>query len=44
MKKDMIKVAASMMGGMAIGFIVGMVKERMMSDCACDCKCVIDEM
>ena len=30
MKKDMMKVMGSMMAGMAIGFVAGMVKERQM--------------
>ena len=44
MKKDMMKLAGSMMAGMAMGFIAGMLKERMMSDCCCDCKCIMDEL
>ena len=43
MKKDMMKVMGSMMAGMAMGFVAGMVKERMMG-CCCDCKCIIDEL
>ena len=44
MKKDMMKICGSMMAGIAIGFIAGIVKERMMCDCSCDCKCIMDEL
>lgn len=40
----MMKICGSMMAGMAMGFIAGMVKERMMGNCSCDCKCIIDEL
>ena len=43
MKKDMVKVSGSMMAGMAIGFIAGMVNVRLMG-CCFDCKCIIDEL